>query len=96
MTAAPEPVESHGDTGHSPGVLAKLLAQAIHEHVARTGETERQLAIRIGMKHQNLYELLRRADDPDFDVGRVRLERLASAIGYTWKLEPAAPEKDRS
>lgn len=84
-------VEPRPEAVHSASVLAKLLADAIREHCARTGETELQLAIRIDMPHQNLYDFIRRAEDPGFDVGRKKLERLAAAIGMKWKLEPAAP-----
>ncbi len=86
-------VEPRADTGHPDAVLAKLLADAIRAHVIRTGETERQIAVRIGMPHQNLYEFLKRAGDPTFDPGTKKMERLADAIGYELTLTPkATPE----
>lgn len=88
MQVEPRPI-----AGQDARVLVQRLAKAYRDHEIRTGETPHQVAKRNDIPHQRIYEVLNRANDPTFDPGALKLERLAKAIGLEWKLEPAAPEK---
>ena len=62
---------------------ASRLAALVRAHP----DTQRQIAARAGMPPQNLYEFLRRADDPAYDPGARKVERIAAAIGLEWVLK---------
>lgn len=86
-------LEPRPDTGHGARVLARQLVEAIEAHVRKTGESYSALSARAGLK-RTYVNTLRDAVKarPDHTVESSTLERLAAAIGLTWKLEPA-PEK---
>jgi len=68
----------------------KLLADAIRLHCAN-GETEHQMAQRIDMPHQRLYEFMAKSEGKYYDPGRLKMEALAAAIGKRWALASAEP-----
>ena len=69
---------------HPAPVLAKLVADAVLEHQARTGESPRALSIRVFGKGfpAKINQLLRRAaDDPDVMVHSDTAEAILRAVG---------------
>lgn len=66
----------------TPSVVVRLAA-LVRAHP----DTQRQIAARAGMPPQNLYEFLRRSEDPDYDPGARKVERIAAAIGLEWALK---------
>lgn len=87
-------VELRGATGHPEPVLAKKLLDAIEAHVRDKGGSYASIAREAEMTPQQLGNIKTAVErDPDHVLKSDVMERLAKAIGYQWKLEPAAPEK---
>lgn len=87
-------VEPQANTGHAARVLAKKLVDAIEAHCRATGESYRALSVRADFPPTYVTKIRDAvAKNPSHMVEATTLERLAAAIGYEWKLEPAAPEK---
>lgn len=77
-------LERRPDPGHPASVLAKLVADAVLEHQARTGESPRALSIRVfgpGFPAKVNAIVRRAAKEPDMMIHSDTAEKILDAIG---------------
>lgn len=94
MSGASVQVDPQPHDRHPAPVLAQLVAVAVLDHQARTGESPRALSIRVfgaGFPAKINQILRRAAEDPDVMVHSDTAEKILAAIGKKLAVVDAAP-----